>query len=120
MYDFCFTPIYAALLALGGFVGYATKGSTASLGGGLGSAVVLAGCTWASLNAFHRGQLCRPATLLSLAVSACLTYLMWQRLQRTGKVMPAGMVASLSAAMSLFYVWNLLLFKPNLPASKQH
>lgn len=25
-----------------------------------------------------------------------------------------------SAAMSAFYVWNLLLFKPSLPAAKQH
>lgn len=33
MYDFCLTPIYAFLLALGGLAGYLTKGSTASLGG---------------------------------------------------------------------------------------
>jgi hypothetical protein len=25
-----------------------------------------------------------------------------------------------SAAMTLFYLWNLLLFKPNLPSPKQH
>lgn len=33
MYDFCLTPIYAFLLAVGGVAGYLTKGSTASLGG---------------------------------------------------------------------------------------
>ncbi|KAI7838904.1 hypothetical protein COHA_007337 [Chlorella ohadii] len=116
MYDFCLSPIYAALLALGGLIGFLTKGSTASLGGGVGSAAVLAVCSYASLQSYHRGQLCRPATLVSLAVSAALTYVMWQRYGRTGKLMPAGLVAYLSAAMTLFYVWNLLLFKPNLPA----
>jgi hypothetical protein len=32
MYDFCFTPIYAAFLALAGLLGFLVKGSTASLG----------------------------------------------------------------------------------------
>lgn len=86
----------------------------------MGSAVVLSACTYASLQAFHRGQLCRPATVISLVVSTVLAYVMWQRYARTGKVMPAGMVAALSAAMTVFYLWNLLIFKPNLPPPKQH
>ncbi|KAL4436505.1 hypothetical protein ABPG75_003644 [Micractinium tetrahymenae] len=120
MYDFCLTPIYALLLAVGGLVGYLTKGSIASLGGGMGSAVVLSVCTYVSLQAYHKGQLCQPATLVSLVISAALAWVMWQRYSRTGKLMPAGMVAGLSAAMTAFYVWNLLLFKPNLPVPKQH
>lgn len=35
-------------------------------GGGLGSAVVLSVCTYVSLQAYYKGQLCRPATFVSL------------------------------------------------------
>ena len=123
----CAPPLPAAplqaLLALGGLIGFLTKGSTASLGalgsrracrcpclalqarrrwpwpqwplwpwslspllsgaltacvpctpapagGGVGSAAVLAVCSYASLQAYHRGQLCRPATLVSLGEAA--------------------------------------------------
>jgi uncharacterized membrane protein len=52
-------------------------------------------------------------------VSVALTVVMVQRYQQTGKVMPGGAVAALSAAMALFYLWNLLLFRPKL-AAKQH
>lgn len=41
MYDFCLTFPYAALLGLGGLIGFFTKGSVPSLLGGVGSAVVL-------------------------------------------------------------------------------
>ncbi|KAL4853017.1 Protein FATTY ACID EXPORT 5 [Chlorella vulgaris] len=119
MYDFCFTPIYAAFLALAGLLGFLVKGSTASLGGGLGSAAVLSACTYLSLQSYKRGQLCRPATVLSLVISSGLAYMMWQRYSRTGRVMPAVVVGGLSAAMTAFYLWNLLLFKPHFPAAKQ-
>lgn len=36
-----------------------------------------------------------PAPLRAAAVSAMLTYIMWQRYARTGKLMPAGVVAFL-------------------------
>lgn len=42
MYDFCLTFPYAALLGLGGLVGFFTKGSLPSLLGGVGSAMALA------------------------------------------------------------------------------
>lgn len=37
-----FTPFYAAILAIGGITGYATKGSLPSLGAGVGSGLLLA------------------------------------------------------------------------------
>lgn len=54
MYDFCLTLPYAALLALGGLMGFLTKGSLPSLLGGLGSAAVLAACGQASLARYHQ------------------------------------------------------------------
>ena len=85
----------------------------------MGSAAVLAACTYASLRAYQRGRLCRPATFVSLLVSAALTVVMAWRYQRTGKVMPAGAVAALSAAMCAFYAWNMLFFNPSLLGKRQ-
>ena len=56
MYDFCLTLPYAALLALGGLMGFLTKGSLPSLLGGLGSAAVLAACGQASLSRYHQAR----------------------------------------------------------------
>jgi len=111
MYDFCFTYPYATLLALGGCFGYAAKGSLPSLFGGLGSAAVLAICAQISLNAYHAGKLCKPATAVSLLVTVGLTAMMGVRWQRSGRFMPAGLVSLLSAGMVVFYVWNLQHFK---------
>ena len=42
-------------------------------------------------------------------VSGTLTVVMGQRYQHTSKLYPAGVVAALSAGMSLFYVAKLVL-----------
>lgn len=54
MHDFCFTIPYGLILVCGGIVGYARKGSSTSLAGGLGAGflVILAG--YLSLQAFHK------------------------------------------------------------------
>lgn len=59
MFDFCFTFPYSALLALGGLMGFLTKGSVPSLLGGLGTAGILASCAYTSLNRYKQGKLCR-------------------------------------------------------------
>ena len=121
MYDFCFTFPYAALLALGGLMGFLLKGSLPSLLGGLGSAAVLAACAQTSLSRYHQGVLCRPATAASLAVAAVLTAVMYRRWQATGRFMPAGCVALLSCAMVVFYVWNMIFVgPPQRPPLKGH
>ncbi|KAL0039924.1 hypothetical protein WJX77_011726 [Trebouxia sp. C0004] len=100
MYDFCFTFPYSALLALGGLIGFVSKGSLPSLVGGLTSAGILAACAYASLASYRQGKIYRPATVLSLCIATALTIMMWRRYQKTQKVMPAGFTAALSFAMS--------------------
>ena len=59
-----------------------------------------------------QGKLCKPATVASLVVALALTGVMCKRYAASGKMMPAGMIALLSAVMSAFYVWNLMVVKP--------
>lgn len=67
---------------------------------GLASAGVISLCSYASLQQYHAGKTCKSATAVSLLVAATLTYVMYQRYSSTGKVMPAGMVAGISGAMT--------------------
>lgn len=107
MHDFCFTLPYAFLLALGGLIGFLTKQSIPSLAGGGGSGLVLFLAGWQQLKAFKAGTNSWPAILAELVTSAVLTYVLGLRYARTGKVMPAGMVACLSGAMALFYLYKV-------------
>lgn len=59
-----------------------------------------------------QGKLCKPATAASLLVAVMLTGVMYKRFLASGKMMPAGLIAMLSAGMTIFYVWNLLAVKP--------
>ena len=54
MHDFCFTIPYGLVLIGGGVVGYMKKGSTASLGGGVGIGLVLILAGYLSLDAFKK------------------------------------------------------------------
>jgi uncharacterized membrane protein (UPF0136 family) len=53
MYDFCITPLYAGLLAIGGVAGYFTAGSAKSLIMGVVGAVLLGILSWISMKYYE-------------------------------------------------------------------
>ncbi|THU51356.1 hypothetical protein C4D60_Mb06t30160 [Musa balbisiana] len=107
MHDFCFTIPYGLLVLVGGVVGYARRGSTASLAGGAGSGVVLLLAGFLSLKAFEKRRNSYLALALETLCSLILTFVMGKRYLETSKIMPAGLVAALSALMSLFYLYKI-------------
>ncbi|KAI3466240.1 hypothetical protein Pfo_022903 [Paulownia fortunei] len=107
MHDFCFTIPYGLLLACGGVIGYAKKGSTASLAGGLGTGLLLVLAGYLSLQAYHKRKNSYFALILETAIAAILTIVMGQRYMQTGKIMPAGIVAGISVFMAGFYLYKI-------------
>uniref|UniRef100_F6HEP1 Uncharacterized protein n=1 Tax=Vitis vinifera TaxID=29760 RepID=F6HEP1_VITVI len=95
MHDFCFTIPYGLVLVGGGIVGYAKKGSLASLGGGLGTGFVLILAGYLSLKAFKKKKNSYLALILETVCAAALTWVMGQRYMQTSKIMPAGIVAGI-------------------------
>ncbi|KAJ8483628.1 hypothetical protein OPV22_016113 [Ensete ventricosum] len=107
MHDFCFTIPYGLLVLVGGIVGYVRRGSTASLAGGAGSGLVLLLAGFVSLKAFEKRRNSYLALGLETACALALTFVMGKRYLETSKIMPAGVVAILSALMSLFYLYKI-------------
>ncbi|XP_063297191.1 transmembrane protein 14A [Pelobates fuscus] len=83
---------YAAVLALGGFLGYSRKGSLVSLIAGVSFGIVAAyGAYCVSSN---------PSDVkISLIASISLATIMGLRYNRSRKLMPAGIIAALSLFM---------------------
>ncbi|OQR69805.1 transmembrane protein 14C isoform 1 [Tropilaelaps mercedesae] len=94
---------YAAIVALGGVMGYVKAGSVMSLGAGL---------TFGSLAAVGACQLSvDPARYQSLLVVSCiLATLMGYRFANSGKFIPAGLVATLSIATALRLILTKVVF----------
>ncbi|CAE7944181.1 FAX6, partial [Symbiodinium sp. KB8] len=82
-------------VAAGGVVGYAAKRSVPSLVAGGASGLALIAC----------GQTGRFKS--AAAISAVLMMIMGGRFAKTGKPMPAGLVALLSAAGLCFNAWKM-------------
>ncbi|KFW92870.1 Transmembrane protein 14A, partial [Phalacrocorax carbo] len=92
---------YAAMLAVGGVIGYVRKGSKTSLAAGL---------TFASMAGYGAYCVTRdPRNVkISLFSAFLLTIIMGMRFKRSKKLMPAGLVACLSLFMILRLVFMLL------------
>ncbi|XP_032998878.1 transmembrane protein 14A [Lacerta agilis] len=92
---------YAAVVALGGAVGYIRKGSKISLVAGLFFGLMAAyGAYWVTHD---------PRDIkISLFTAFLLTVVMGVRFKRTKKLMPAGIIAGLSLLMILKLVLHLV------------
>ncbi|XP_074310948.1 protein FATTY ACID EXPORT 6-like [Silene latifolia] len=119
MHDFCFTIPYGSILVLGGLIGYAKKGSLVSLAGGSGAGLLLVLAGYLSLQSFKKKQNSRFAFFLETVTAILLTYVMGQRYMETSKVMPAGMVAAISAFMTAFYVYKVTTGGNHFPAKAE-
>ncbi|KAK7140774.1 hypothetical protein R3I94_013146 [Phoxinus phoxinus] len=90
---------YAAALALGGFMGYKRKGSVVSL---------IAGLFFGSVSAYGAFRISNDPQdyWTSLMSAGVLTVVMGMRFRKSGKLMPAGIMAGLSLLM----VFRILIF----------
>ena len=91
---------FAAILVVGGFIGWRKSGSRISLTSSLISAVLL--------SIAYRLSLSSPAggTLMGALVALALTALFAWRLRKTKKFMPSGMMLLLSLAVSVILAWS--------------
>ncbi|KAI6690547.1 hypothetical protein NL676_027375 [Syzygium grande] len=107
MHDFCFTFPYGLLLVIGGLIGFLRKKSVASLAGGAGAGLLLVLAGYLSLKAFEKRRNSYAALVLETVCAAVLTFVMGQRYVQTSKIMPAGILAGISALMTGFYIYKI-------------
>ncbi|XP_025804583.1 protein FATTY ACID EXPORT 5-like [Panicum hallii] len=110
MEDFYVTIPYGLVVLAGGVAGYLKRGSAASLaaGVGFGAALLLAGAL--SAWAFAHGGGGAGAvfgTVLQIVCAVVLTVVMGVRYVKTRKIMPAGIIAAISAIVLIFYVYKV-------------
>ncbi|XP_071375475.1 transmembrane protein 14A [Centroberyx affinis] len=93
---------YAAAIALGGFMGYKRKGSVMSL---------IAGLVFGGMSAYGAFNVSRDPTdiKVSFFASGILAVVMGMRFKKSGKLMPAGIMAGLSLLMTLRLLLMLMV-----------
>ncbi|KAL5022337.1 hypothetical protein ScPMuIL_001492 [Solemya velum] len=91
---------YAVTVAAGGIIGYVKAGSIISMAMGLASGALM------GFGVYQMSHDPKNITL-SLAVSGILLALMGYRYMNSGKIMPAGLVASLSLMMVIRLVYRM-------------
>lgn len=104
---------YGALLIIGGLIG-AAKGSVASLVASGASAAVILGLEQFVSHKTFGG----PAGAFQLVTSLVLTIVMYNRWDKSGKFMPAGLVTILSAVLSAVYGARLANMSAAVAAQK--
>ncbi|KAJ8750868.1 hypothetical protein K2173_016049 [Erythroxylum novogranatense] len=93
---------YAALVGMGGLMGYLKSGSQKSLiSGGISAAVLYYVYTQLPGNPIY-------ASSIGLGISAALTGVMGSRFMKSGKVFPAGVVSLVSLIMTGGYVHGIM------------
>ncbi|GMH24347.1 hypothetical protein Nepgr_026190 [Nepenthes gracilis] len=103
----------------GGLFGYLKKGSTASLGGGVGAGLLLLLAGYLSLKSFEKRRNSYIALILETIIAISLTLVMGQRYVQTSKIMPAGVIAVISVLMAAFYVYKLATGGNHFPAKAE-
>ncbi|CAK9871511.1 unnamed protein product [Sphagnum jensenii] len=96
------TLAYAALVGVGGVIGFFKTGSNKSLLAGGGSALVL---YYVYLTLPHNPFL---ASAIGLGISSLLLIVMGSRFKNSGKVFPAGVVSLFSLIMTGGYLHGML------------
>ncbi len=98
---------FGGLTIVGGAVGYFKKGSKASLGAGLACGSLLIGSGLLISNSMeYEGH------GLATATSGIMAAGMGQRYMKTGKIMPAGVVAGLAAVSMAYHAKKTLEWSP--------
>jgi uncharacterized membrane protein (UPF0136 family) len=98
-----FTYAFALVVFIGGVSAYIRKGSAQSLMVSAGVTVLL--LIAASLMGHPTMKI---GSLMALSTCVCLAALMGLKSKKTGKLFPAGIVAAMSAAMSVGYLLTLI------------
>ena len=97
---------FGAVTIVGGLVGYLKKGSKASLGAG-----VVCGSLLVGSGLMISGESQYGGHSLAAGTSALMVLGMGQRFLKTGKFMPAGIVATLATVSSAYHVKKALEWK---------